>query len=346
MKAFVLYDFQGTILGKIAEGITLNNCEFNSCYLKQTSNISDLRLMKSDAVLFNINRVKNHLPISHNRTQVFVLVSMEPPNPVTSSTKSQKGFKGEFTWSMTYRLNSDIPLPYGTILLPRSIIRVINGVKHITKHLTKNKARKTAIRHNRNYYQIYKQKHLTLAWYQRSCTTESKSEEYVKLLQKHIQVDIYGNCSMSNQKDSITMTNVAKVYKFLLIFEDRMCVDYISEEVFDLFHKDIVLVLRGAGNYDKHLPLGTFISTDNHRSPDILAHYLSRLSSDEKSYTAILQRKDTFTVLKTERAVESAFCELCRRLNNLDEHKRSTNEWWKHENQCVFPHDLKPFRPG
>ena len=67
------------------------------------------------------------------------------------------------------------------------------------------------------------------------CGTNNHREEYVKELQKHIGVDIYGQCgnlTCPRQNEGrwvsgpVCYEMIGKKYKFYLSFENSFCKDY------------------------------------------------------------------------------------------------------------------------
>lgn len=74
--------------------------------------------------------------------------------------------------------------------------------------------------------------------------------QYVKELQKHIQVDIYGECGSKRcPVDDPECLTIFKQYKFYLAFEDVNCFDYITQKFFVnglqyVFHNTLDIFLK------------------------------------------------------------------------------------------------------
>ena len=103
-----------------------------------------------------------------------------------------------FNWTMTYRLDSDVPRPYGWVeptnrtsrsLPPRSCEKY--------KWRTYNEAEfaRSLPNQTKEFKQLAKRPKL-VAWIVSHCRTRSSRETYVKELQKHINVDVMGGCGM------------------------------------------------------------------------------------------------------------------------------------------------------
>ena len=98
-----------------------------------------------------------------------------------------------------------------------------------------------------------------------NCGGSSKRLEYIKELQKYVQVDVYGACGTkkcpdahrngTKQKDCRAI--LADQYKFFLSFENSLCRDYISEKFFSTIVFNTVPVVHGGGQYDH------FVRTSN-----------------------------------------------------------------------------------
>ncbi|XP_046562958.1 glycoprotein 3-alpha-L-fucosyltransferase A-like [Haliotis rubra] len=171
---------------------------------------------------------------------------------------------------MTFRHDSDIFRPYG-VLRRRQNIPV------------------------KNYTSIVEKKTGLVAWMVSNCEDWSKRRSYVKELQKHIQVDIYGFCGkrvFKRDRNKDWMAHLNETYKFYLAFENNFCLDYISEKFFSYFNLDLVTVVRGGGDYSRDAPPKTYLNVDNFKSPKELADYLWFLNNNTDRYIDILKRKE------------------------------------------------------
>ena len=73
-------------------------------------------------------------------------------------------------------------------------------------------------------------KHL-IAWLVSHCM--SQRIQFVKALQKHLQVDVYGGCGnhRCQHKSNLDYWKYEMIqYKFYLAFENSVCTDYIKEK--------------------------------------------------------------------------------------------------------------------
>lgn len=129
-------------------------------------------------------------------------------------------------------------------------------------------------------------------------------------------------------------------YKFYLAFENSFCADYITEKYFGYYTLDVILVVRGGGDYSRLLPSGTFIDASNFSSPRHLVDYLQLVARSEQLYTDYLKRKDAYEVFLDNAGL--AYCSLCEKLNNVDKNRRTIDDHvtYMHKDVCWTPKDV------
>ena len=90
-----------------------DGCSVNNCRLTYKS--SDLHSV--DAVVFHMHRTTNaaSLPERRNLKQRWIFLSDESPINTFLNRRENvvADYNGMFNWTMTYRMNSDVPVPYG-----------------------------------------------------------------------------------------------------------------------------------------------------------------------------------------------------------------------------------------
>ncbi|XP_063414149.1 4-galactosyl-N-acetylglucosaminide 3-alpha-L-fucosyltransferase FUT6-like [Mytilus trossulus] len=233
----------------------------------------------------------------------------------------------KFDLIMSYRPESDITLPFGVL----------------TKKENPNKL---------NYTKIFQAKQKDIAWIVSHCGTNSRREDYVKELQKYINVDIYGECGnlKCHSQHPIKMSNlkacksyVSQKYKFYLSFENSLCMNYVSEKVYDIFEDDNMMlpVVRGAPNIISVLPEGTFIPTIKFKSPKQLAAFLTKIGSSEQKYTSYLRKKHSYSLTNWESNFKTAICDLCTQIKNEKLANKKINVYDRlKEGKCFEPSDI------
>ncbi|KAK6174527.1 hypothetical protein SNE40_017785 [Patella caerulea] len=313
----------------------LKACPERNCFT--TTNTKYMN--EAAAVLFNAQIMQIPKPMSRpDPKQIWILHDTEPEKPDWSHSVAfrKPQWRDLFNWTMFYREDSDIFAPYGIV-----------------------RKKKPSELFNRDLDSIVKNKNKTVASMFSHCATEGKRQEYVKLLQKHIDIDIYGGCgplkwSRNNDRGFMTMLNLT--YKFYLAFENSFCEDYISEKFYRYYIADIILVARGGGNYTKYIPAGTFIDTRDFNTTKDLADHLHYLNKNHEAYMALLRKKDLYisetepqktvhgkTVTFTHYQYETrGLCEVCYRLHNLQNYSKTIEriDKWFDSKLCYPPTDL------
>ncbi|XP_052078364.1 alpha-(1,3)-fucosyltransferase C-like [Mytilus californianus] len=292
-------------------------------------------LFTSDSKFYNMSKVVIFFrtlikpPPEKLAGQIWVYFTNESPTYMVSPTNiAWTKSMSKFDWVMSYRPGSDIIVPFGVL----------------TKKENRNKL---------NYTKIFKEKKKEIAWIVSHCETNSKRKEYVKELQKYIQVDIYGGCgNLSCQQQhpvkissdlNICKSYISQNYKFYLSFENSLCNNYVSEKVYDIFEDDNMMlpVIRGAPNIASVLPDGTFITTSNFTSPKQLAAFLAKIGSSEKEYTSYLKKKHSYSVTNWAFNFKTAICDLCTRIKNEKLVNKKINVYDRlKEDRCFKPSDI------
>lgn len=184
-------------------------------------------------------------------------------------------------------------------------------------------------------------------WYVSNCKAFSLREEYVKELQKFIDIDIYGSCYHGSKlKDSQPdpcksafhktqcLRKLFNSYKFYLSFENSKCNYYISEKYFKfynikyIFFVDLIPIVRGAKleHYLKRAPSNySFIYADDFPTPQSLANYLVYLDLNQTAYEEYFAWKHMLIrKLEHQKLTQNVlnpiedhpFCEMCKQLHN------------------------------
>ncbi|CAG5126285.1 unnamed protein product [Candidula unifasciata] len=194
---------------------------------------------------------------------------------------------------MSYRLDSDIFVPYSRLKSsPKP--RDQTMVNHIAK--TKNG---------------------TAVWVVSNCGARYKRMEYVREMQKYIDIDIYGKCGTPCAWKNTTCNDWTTKYKFYLAFENSLCTDYVTEKFFRLFNRTIFVipVVRGGADYDKHFPDFTYINSAHFKTAKDLALHLKHLASDLENYSKYLEYKDLYTLLADDGIADKMACQICNYLH-------------------------------
>lgn len=287
-----------------------SHCSESHCEVTSDRN----RLKESHAVIFHIRTMSLlDLPPFRLPHQKWIFFSLEPP--------PQSYFPGfhfmyrMFNWTMTYRKDSDIVIPYG---------RVIPGSKNNKK--------------GKDWELLWKNKTRPVVWMVSHCNTYSKREHFVRQLQNFIDVDILGGCGSAvclfNQTYKC-LEAFSRRYKFFLAFENSICDDYVTEKFFRALRYDIVPVVLGGADYKVVGPSGSYINAADFRSPKQLAEYLHKVSENSTLYRTYFKwKEDGYTVED-----KPNHCSLCEKIYSLDFKAKSTytniTKWWIEKSHCT-----------
>ncbi|TKR58538.1 hypothetical protein L596_029967 [Steinernema carpocapsae] len=221
---------------------------------------SDKRLLNvSSVILFHAwNFYGDSFP-STSPNQLKVFFSQEAPT-LTSRSYFRRFPKDYFNITSSYRLDSDIPMPYGTFQklkttktdLPVEIEEALKKKQFLAFQLISN------------------------------CYTHSRREVIGRELKKHANITSYGRC-FSATCDKDCEAKAIESHYFYLAFENAVCNDYVTEKFFRLRH-GIVPVVLSRKVVEKIAPKGSFIVVDDFESVELLVAYLVRLTRSPEEY--------------------------------------------------------------
>lgn len=293
-------------------------CPVKNCFVTEDKGM----LAQSDAVFFHMPKISEITPPTKHFHQVWVFFTGEPAS-YWSTIPTQ--WKSLFNWTYTYRLSSDLTIPYGN---------VVSRDQPWTKNMAALSKSKTKL----------------IAWFVSRCKTQSRREDYVKLLQRYIDVDIYGYCGplqCRKEENDNCLRMLDRDYLFYLSFENSFCIDYITEKFYAFATRDIVPIVRGGADYKNILPKNSFINTADFQSPKELAKYLAYLSKHPNEYAKYFSWK-TQLMIDTERKPSAILpelrnlCTACQRLNDVEKYRNfyeNIDVWWN-KDACRNPTDI------
>ncbi|XP_077517325.1 alpha-(1,3)-fucosyltransferase C-like [Amblyomma americanum] len=274
---------------------------------------NDRRLLaSSDVILFHVRDIED-MPSNRSNKQKWVFFTLEsPPNTPFSNFRHMKNM---FNWTMTYRSDSDVYLPYGRVV-----------------------QRNGAVTSRKDLRIIWESKRKVAVWVVSNCQTHGRREAFLRELRRHLQVDVYGSCGLYRcpryQEDSC-YKHFERNYFYMLAFENSICVDYATEKLFIALAYDIVPVVFGGANYSAVAPSNSYIDALAFRSPKHLAEHLVGVSKNYSAYTSYFKWKDSQDVERPYRF----FCHLCKKAHNTTIMQRSSSysdieTWWRGGSRC------------
>ena len=318
MKTILWYDnIHQSMLGHSTR-INFSSCAFKNCkfkYLLSKTDIKPNKPFNADAVIIQGKAIETlSPPPRRDNNQVFILAVRDSFPALRSGKIGDTGhlWTKAFNWTMTFRLDSDIVYKYANIIEREGNNRLDLPDQH--------------------YDEIFQKKTKNALWLVSHCRTQSRREDYVKILRNTFPVDIYGACGLSTcKKGKFCFSDMENIYKFYLAFENTIYTDYVTEKVFNWYNRNIIIVVRGGANYSRIVPKGTVIDASDFKSATALGEYLKKVAADKELYLSYLRKKDTYLNTGKMVEVQNAYCNLCERLNKLDEHRNSYNNiinWW------------------
>jgi hypothetical protein len=203
------------------------------------------------------------------------------------------GFMRVFDLTMTYRLDSDVPIPYFMFYI---------SAGNLAEQLRRTPHPKTAT--------------APVVMLISSRADRSGRRAYARELARYMQIDSYGrflnNARLDHDQGRQSKLETIGKYKFNLAFENSIDVDYVTEKFFDPLVVGSVPVYLGAPNVATFAPgERCFINATDFHSPRDLADYLHSLAHDEAAYESYLVWK--------QRPFLPAFSSL---LDRFHEHQR------------------------
>lgn len=159
------------------------------------------------------------------------------------------------------------------------------------------------------------------AWFVSHCQTNSRREDFVRKLQKHIQVDIYGGCGpmkcpRGNQRcDTMLDTD----YHFYVTFENSICQDYITEKLWKSGYQNTIipLVLKRK-LVEPFVPPNSFIAVDDFKSVKEMGDHLNYLMNNNTAYMEYFDWRRDYKVIFLDGSHHDVlerpwgFCQVCR----------------------------------
>ena len=316
-KVIAWYVDNFVVMADHSTRLNLSYCSFKNCIIKYIFSENGAKPnmhFDADAIIIPGTSIsKLPPPPRRDKNQVFVLAARDAAGAVSQaySTVIGRQWVNAINWTMTFRQDSDILYTYSSITK-----------QHVRNNFTEE-----------YYNEIFRGKEKKVAWFVSHCHTKSHREDYVELLQREIDVDIYGGCGKPSchKGDGSCFKNISRKYKFYLAFENTFFTDYVTEKLFSWFKRDIITVVRGGSNYSDFVPPGTVIDASEFRTAAQLGKYLNIVATNKELYLSYLKRKDNYFVNDKLHEALSASCKVCEYVNTPNYHRKTYSNisaWW------------------
>ena len=297
------------------------NNPFEKCLRRCKLSADNKDINHADVVIFLVDTLKiPKLPVKQ-ANQIWVLAQYESPDnmryygcTLNSQTVLEAGTR-KINWTMGYRRDSDFVVTHG-----RFVLRKNNSTDYLKK-LDK----------------LMKTKKKASVWLNSHCPTIGKREEFGRLLQKHMQLDIFGTCGKTPKKcdpknrfleafgfskDGFgqCVSFIEKEYKYYMSFENTLCLDYVTEKSLQKYMAYfLVPVVRAHINSTLFHPPGSVIDASQFTSTQSLAKHIN--SINDETYRTFYSWKKHYAVENVNSMWLESICNICER--SYEPHKYS-----------------------
>ncbi|XP_015249294.1 PREDICTED: alpha-(1,3)-fucosyltransferase 9-like [Cyprinodon variegatus] len=256
---------------------------------------------KSDAVFFHHRDIAwdlSNLPkLQRPPLQRWIWMNMESP----SNSPQMPGINNLFNLTVNYRQDSDIQVPYGSIVEAETVEDFVPPSKD-----------------------------KLVCWIVSNWNPSYTRVKYYKELQTHITVNTYGNAFGKYIADKDYNPTISSC-KFYLSFENSVHKDYITEKLYNPLSLGTVPVVLGTSrqNYENFVPGDAFIHVDDFKSPKELAEYLLLLDKNQELYHKYFTWRRYFNVKRCYFWAEHT-CKACEYIRTHKEYKaiNNLNKWY------------------
>ncbi|XP_020665015.3 alpha-(1,3)-fucosyltransferase 4 [Pogona vitticeps] len=276
---------------------------FNISACRLTTNRS--RLREAQAVVFHhrdlVLEGLGELPEARSPAQRWVWMNFESP----SHSQGLGDLSGLFNWTMSYKVDSDVFVPYGYLRPKRAPVSQLALPK------------KTKL----------------VAWVISNWHEDHARVQYYRQLKDYVPIDVYGAGRLELKNNSVVKT--VSQYKFYLAFENSQHQDYITEKLWKnaLMSWAVPIVLGPSrSNYELFIPSDAFIHIDDFSGPKQLALYLKFLDRNKSRYRRYFAWRKHYDVHATSFWSEHC-CRVCDAVRTAgQQHKTIQNlaNWFEH----------------
>ncbi|KAM6159316.1 alpha-(1,3)-fucosyltransferase 4 [Rhynchocyon petersi] len=209
-----------------------------------------------------------------------------------------------FNWTLSYRVDSDVFVPYG-YLYPRS------HPSDQPPGLGPSLARKRGL----------------VAWVVSHWDERQARVRYYHQLSQHVRIDVFGKSGPGRPVPDSGLLHTVARYKFYLAFENSQHLDYITEKLWrnSLLAGAVPVVLGpNRANYERFVPRGSFIHVDDFPNAASLAAYLLFLDRNPAVYRRYFNWRRSYAVHITSFWDEPC-CRACQAVQMAGDQSKSVH---------------------
>ncbi|KAL1476767.1 hypothetical protein MTO96_036265 [Rhipicephalus appendiculatus] len=287
----------------------------------------------SDAVVVISDRLTNlHMPKMLYAFQFWVFWTKEarPPQDerVMGSDSSLLKLRSNlFTWTMAYRDDADIVLPYKTWRCGSPTDTPISSIVKQNHEILTIKPRKDAAWIVGSGEQYFFEKHMNAfgpVADQANFTSVNDTS-----MGGTISVRLFRDCGVKEcLSRGACIRHIAENYNFIVVSLKPECFQSAYELIYDAFEYDVVPVVLAPPNSTLNVPDHSVITSADMREPGELAARLRDVISDPARYESYFAWKRNCSWTEPEKEL----CPLCHALWNAPEESvmpvRYVSEWW------------------
>ncbi|XP_071532690.1 alpha-(1,3)-fucosyltransferase C-like [Panulirus ornatus] len=273
-----------------------HQCEVNMCEV-----VYDQRLYNTaDALVFH--PMDTTFPLTRTPDQVWIFFSQDPPKFMLEAFRDNlKKERGFFNWTMTYRRDSDVVVPYGRVI-PRTQPYPLLPARDYWASKSSDK----------------------LVAHMAICNPLSEGALFVQKFTKYVKVDTYGTCGVFKCNLSLQVRRTVFMeecneeierYMFHLSTESWICDDYVTEKLYKILRLNVIPVVLGGADYTTFAPPHSYINAADFPSLESLATYLNMVASNSTLYNKYFEWKAHYQV-EMAHPLSPMVCDLCAKLHN------------------------------
>jgi hypothetical protein len=208
------------------------------------------------------------LPKYRDDNQIWILFVVEPPPHIYWTGLNVPNMV--FNWTMSYRRDSDLILPYGQFaeLTPKE--KISNKRLNLSVSATKTKMIASVIS---------------------NCVDDARRYRHVSELKKYLPIDEYGECGNLDCPRNAECNKIVSKYRFKIAFENSNCRDYVSDKFYSAIAYNLIPIVNWKGEQIVDTPPNSYINIHDFKNMKELGDYLIKLSHNNTLYDSYFEWK-------------------------------------------------------
>ncbi|KAI5651674.1 glycosyltransferase family 10 (fucosyltransferase) c-term domain-containing protein [Phthorimaea operculella] len=310
---------------RILEDCSVKNCEFTG---------DDKEIDSADAVIIHMQKKRIPVVEKRNTKQRWIFLSDESPINIFSlgrkSNLSWTDMNNVFNWTMTYRSDSDVPVPYGrTVPLHHPLTIDHPNPKDMLQEIVP----------------YWKDKEMNSRAMVLTSHCVKARMRFIQELQEFVQVDVFGGCSDKPENKKKCPGHfkadcmLPASYLFYLVLENSKCSQYITEKVFQhAFSKGAIPVIMGPSLKDCEdlLPPNSFMHVENYENIEQLSEAMKEISRSDKKILNLHAWRKHFGIANEHGYFKTKSFHLCRVCEALNYNDKNVKVYTKNDLDTFF----------